>query len=155
MALTYTTIAAIQNRLSTRLQLSGVGQPYGKTVVSADLLEQLGTQVEAKVNATLRSVYKYPLDAIAATNTESRPILAAIVEKGVICELADVHFFHTEEGSSYGHEMCQAFADELEALKKRLFRLPGEEWLEVVELTTPNYAKAGKRTETAIEKIKW
>ncbi len=153
--LIYTTTEAIHRRLSGRLSIGGGSAPYGKSSVDEDLLSQLGAQVEAKVEATLRGVYRLPLKAADEDNTSSRPIVASIVEKGVICELADVHFFQGEDGNSYGREMCRQFKSELEALASRSFILPGEIEIAAGVGESANFAKAAQRAETAVEQIVW
>ena len=155
MALTYTTIDAIERRLTGRLSIGGGQAPYGKISVDRDLFDQVGAQVEAKINAELAGAYKLPLNAATITNTDSRPILAAIVEKGVVCELADVHFFATEEGNSYGKEMCRQFKADLAALVSGELRLPGEALKAVNDLSNQGYSAAATRSAGVAEEIVW
>lgn len=153
--LKYTTTEAVQRRLAGRLQVGGGGAPYGKSVVDEHLLEQIGTQVEAKVDAWLRSAYRLPLLAIDPLNTASRPIVAAVVEKGVICELADVHFFQSEEGNAYGRSACKAFQADLEAIYNRQIDLPGEVAIVAVAEGSPNFAASALRTPGPAELVEW
>jgi hypothetical protein len=152
--LKYTTTEAIARRLRGRLQIGTVQAPYGATVVVDELLEQVGAQVEAQIDAILREVYKYPLNAEAEDNTQSRPILAAIVEKGVICELADVHFYQGEDGNSYGREMCKQYKAALDALRIGNPQLPGEVVKQVTELGG-SFTGAGIRVPGIAEAIEW
>lgn len=82
MALTYTTTQNIARRLEGRLQFGGNPLSFGNAVVSDDLLDQVGTQIEAKVNMYLQKAYVLPL-------TLPQPVVSEIVEKLVICELFD------------------------------------------------------------------
>jgi hypothetical protein len=59
--LLYTTKEAIANRLKGRLTVGGSQVPFAPTTVDNNLLEQVGLQVEARVNARLGTVYKLPL----------------------------------------------------------------------------------------------
>lgn len=155
MALRYTDTDAIERRLTGRLTIGGTQTPFGKTSVDADLFEQIGTQIEARIDAELAQSYKLPLLAESPTNTTSRPLVAAIVEKGVICELADVHFFQSEEGNSYGREMCKQFRADLLALASGELRLPGEVLKSVNDLSGQSFAATATRTPGVAEEVAW
>lgn len=121
MPLTYTTIEAIANRLRGRAVVGGAQSPFGPSTVDDNLLRQVGEQVEARVEARLRQVYRLPLQG-------SHPILASIVEKGVLCELLGVHSMGqqpTEQGS-FGALMCRQFNDELAEVISGAINLQGE-----------------------------
>lgn len=154
-ALKYTTTESIARRLSGRLQVGGGGAPYGKSVVDEHLLEQVGLQIEARVEALLRGIYRLPLAAIDPTNTTARPIVAAIVEKGVICELADVHFFQGEDGNTYGQSVCRQFKAELDAIATRQFLLPGEVAIAEIDDRATNFAAVAPRTPGPAELVEW
>jgi phage gp36-like protein len=68
----------------------------GNTVVDDDLLDQVGTQIEAKVNLYLQKAYTLPLSL-------PQPVVSEIVEKLVICELFDTLTLGGEgkEGDAY------------------------------------------------------
>ena len=83
--LTYTTTEAVGRRLRGRLETDGPLLAYGNPVVDPDLIEQVGAQVESRVEAKLRTVYKLPFKSVS-------PIVASIVEKLILCELIPVHF---------------------------------------------------------------
>lgn len=155
MALTYTLTSNIQQRLKGRLSIGGAQSPFGQQSVDMDLLDQIGEQVEAKVNAILRQSYVFPLKAANPAELESRPLIAAIVEKGVICQLADVHFFSGEDGSSYGRQMCKDFAAELAAIESGQIRLPGEVLLTTNTLADSNYSGYAQRRPGVAEAVIW
>jgi len=96
MALIYTTTQAIARRLEGRLQFGGNPMALGNTVVNDALLDQVGEQIEAKVNLYLQKGYTLPLSL-------PQPVVAEIVEKLVICELFDTLTIGGEgrEGDAY------------------------------------------------------
>lgn len=148
--LTYTDTDAIERRLNGRLTIGGPQSAYAKQAVDPGLLAQIGEQVEAKINASLSAVYVFPLKL-----TASKPILSAIAEKGVICELADVHFFNSEEGTSYGSQMCKQFRAELNQIVDRTITLPGESFIATLKQFGGNPNAAVARSTTAVEGLKW
>lgn len=150
MTLTYTDTDAIERRLKGRLTIGGPQQPYGNQAVDTDLLSQVGAQVEAKINAAIGSVYVLPLKLTACG-----PLLASLVEKGVICELADVHFFTSEEGTSFGSQMCRQFKAELASIVSQEIRLIGETGIAPSGdiRPNPNYVRA--RTPGVAEAVIW
>lgn len=121
MTLLYTTRENIANRLKGRLVVGGGQMPFAPTTVDSNLLEQIGTQVEARVNARLQMLYTLPL-------TLAHPVLASVVEKGVICELMGTHFVGQEatEAGGYGRLLCAQFQQELDAIVAGLVPLTGE-----------------------------
>lgn len=76
----YTTLEAINRRLNGRLQVGGNGNAIGTTTVTADLVIQTAGQIESEMEALLRQRYQLPL-------LFDHPVLAAIVEHGVCCQL--------------------------------------------------------------------
>ena len=155
MSLIYTDATAIQQRLKGRLSIGGPQSAFGSPSVDEALLEQIGEQVEAKVNAVLRQSYQFPLAAATELNTESRPLMAAIVEKGIICEISDTHFYTSEEGNSYGRQMCKDFAAELMAIESGNIRLPGETLLTATDFENANYSGIATRTPGIAEGVIW
>lgn len=121
MALLYTTKEAIANRLKGRLVVGGSQVPFQPTTVDDNLLEQIGEQVEARVKARLKTVYRLPL-------TSDHSVLASVVEKGVICELMGTHFVGQEgsEEGGFGRMMCSQFASELNDIINGTIGLDGE-----------------------------
>jgi hypothetical protein len=122
MSLTYTTKEAISNRLRGRLTVGGPQVPFAPTTVDDNLIVQVGEQVESRVNAQLKTVYKLPL------KTPTNPILASIVEKGVICELMGTHYVGQEANpqDGYGRMMCKQFQAELAEVVTGAIALDGE-----------------------------
>jgi hypothetical protein len=148
--LTYTDTDAIERRLVGRLTIGGPQSAYAKQSVDPNLLAQIGMQVEAKINASLSAMYVFPLKL-----TDSRPLLSAIAEKGVVCELADVHFFNSEEGTSYGTQMCKQFHADLSAIVEGKITLPGESFIATLKQFGGNPNVAVARSTTAVEALKW
>lgn len=119
--LKYTTPEAIARRLKNRLELRdspptlGQAQALGAKQVDYSLYEQLGEQVEAKLDMALSMLYELPVPTTAA---QALKILASIVEKFVVAEILSVHYQQTQgEGGDQGYgsvlfkqakEECQA-----------------------------------------------
>jgi hypothetical protein len=156
MSLTYTTKEAIANRLEARLQVGGAAATFGKRVVNDNLIEQVGEQVEARVNARLKAVYTLPLSG-------PHPALASVVEKLVICEIIGVYAIEqldtvgraTGDGGGFGSLMCRQGADELEAILSGTIVLEGETTLSggdssTLVGSTTVAVKVGKRTSGKI-----
>jgi hypothetical protein len=142
MSLTYTTKEAIANRLRGRLTVGGPQMPFAPTTVDDHLIVQVGQQVESRVNAQLKAVYKLPL------KTPTNPILASIVEKGVICELMGTHYVGQEANSQdgYGRMMCKQFQEELAEVIGGAIGLEGEiSATGSPQLEIGNLTVAGKR----------
>jgi hypothetical protein len=149
--LTYTTKTAIANRLRGRLTVGGPAVPFQPTTIDDNLIEQVGEQVEARVNARLGTIYQLPL-------LQSQPLLASIVEKGVICELMGVHFVGQEgtEAGGFGRLMCSQFDQELTALLAGSVTLTGEVAINPAEATkSANLTLARPRTPGAAEAVQW
>lgn len=151
--LTLTTREAIANRLRGRLSVGGGQLPFGPSTVDDNLIEQVGEQVEARVFAKLRTIYKLPLTAV-------HPVLASIVEKLVVCDLMGVHFVGAEGSSAdgFGRMMCDQGAKELEAILSGEVKLEGESPLETGDTATPfssNLTIRRSRTSGAAEAIQW
>jgi len=89
----FTTTDAIARRLRGRLEIQGqmpaFGSNLGASQIDVELLDQVGNQVEADFNAIAKMIYVWPppVSAIAA-----RQIVAGIIERLVISELAQTHF---------------------------------------------------------------
>lgn len=104
MPLIYTTSENIKRRLRGRLGIQAA--PYGAPVpgvgtqeVDPELLEQVGSQTEARVNGILGQIYEMPLPL-------PQPMVTSLVEKFIIAELMGVHFQGSqipELGSDLGH----------------------------------------------------
>lgn len=162
MALTYTTIAAVGRRLKGRLGVQSLPGGYGPAVLDDELIDQVGEQVEARINARLRSLYKIPLQS-------SHPVLASITEKLIVCELMSSQALGEEQllvGSngqargdrSYAGVMCAQGAAELDLLLSGQVSLDGET-LATGEEATPtssrNVSLASKRTPGVAEAVEW
>ncbi len=92
MTLIYTTIEAIARRLRGRLKiptasLSPLTPPnsLGQQVVDADLIADIGSQVEQKISMILGQIYVMPLH-------NQHPIIAGIVERMVIADIMLTHY---------------------------------------------------------------
>lgn len=128
MALLYTTKEAIANLLRGRLVVGGQQFPFGPTTIDDNLIEQIGAQVEAKLNAQLKTVFTLPL-----ANPTS-PILASIVEAGILCRLLPTHATGDELPTSgdvgvdrsFAGFYCKAYSAELQTLLSGTIALTGE-----------------------------
>jgi len=145
MVLTYTTVEAIALRLRGRLSVSASPGNFGPVQVDPQLIDQVGTQVESRINAQLSKVYRLPLRA-------AHPILASITEKGVLCELLAVHSVIPDQASggvaaSYRDLACRQFDAELQALLARSVELEGEIFATGTEIPAATYfTQATNRT---------
>ena len=153
MALKYTTTEAIALRLQTRLQIGGSPSSFGNSVVDTTLLDQIGVQVESRVDAKLRQRYVLPL-------TYTHPQLASIVEKLVICEIIGVHFVGAEvsDDANFGRLMCAQGAKELEAIASGDVALQGETPVAAIPSAPPGYSAVMTRNvarKDAAEKVEW
>lgn len=122
--LEYTTSEAIALRFRGRLEFnqsvsgSAFGQNLGAKQVNHELLEQIGLQVEAKLNMALSMMYELPVPESA---TEAKKILSSIVEKFVIAEIASTHFQQVQtaqEGgdAGFGSVMLKQAKDECQMI---------------------------------------
>jgi phage gp36-like protein len=151
--LTYTTKEAIANRLRGRLVVGGTQVPFAPTTVDDNLIEQVATQVEALVDAKLKTVFRMPL-------TGTHAVLSSIVEKLVICEIMPTH---EQQNGGYGSQpksfreiICAQGAAELEEVLSGMVPLDGEALASTG--TTPistNLTLAAKRTPGAAEAVQW
>jgi hypothetical protein len=94
MPLQYTTTDAIARRLRGRLEVNKPalgGGTGGLAAQQVDLLliEQVGVQIEARLNVALAEIYVTPIPVGATT---ARIILGGIVEKLVVAEIVMTHF---------------------------------------------------------------
>lgn len=157
MTLLYTTTDAIARRLRGRLQVGGLDLPFQPTNVDDDLIDQIGSQVEAKVNARLRSIYKLPLSG-------THPLLAGIVEKFVCGEILTTHMMGAEQVAgnggdrSYAGFLLREAKEELDAIASGDIPLDGEilsTGEESANSNARNVTLAGKRTVGAAEGVVW
>lgn len=141
MPLTYTTIDAIALRLKGRLRVGGSPVAFGSTVADPALIEQVGTQVESRVNAQLRQIYKLPL------RKTQHPELASIAEKLTIAELVPVYYYGQEPSldGSFGRLMKDQGEKELTDLGSGDVILEGEIFAQSPHSVVPNYTQAGRR----------
>lgn len=148
MVLIYTTEAAIARRLKGRLQIGGTASPFGEQVIDPDLITQIGEQVEARVNAKLKQIYKFPLVST------SHPELASIVEKMAIAELVPVYFSgnDSDQISNYGQLMAAQGGTELEAIASGDVQLDGELPGYSPASVVPNRSISAKRSISATER---
>ena len=129
MALKYTTSDAIQRRLDGRLQVDGQQTTWGDSVISSELVEQIGEQVEAKIDEILRRKWVMPL-------TGTHPQLAMIVELGCVCQLLSQHFLSQtpSETGGYTPQACSLYKAEIKGLSDLM--LPGETLLQPATQTS-------------------
>lgn len=121
MPLTYTTTDAIARRLRGRLRiptatLNPMQPPANITqqTVDLDLIEDIASQVEDKIDMILGQIYEMPL-------ANKHPILAGIVERLVIADIMLTHFqssFSPELGgdSNFGGVMYKKAQEDLAML---------------------------------------
>lgn len=119
----YTTVTSISNRLQYRLQVGGIQQPYGSPLVEPALLDQVGAQVEANVDAALSQVYTLPLNL---NSDDTKAQMASLIEKGVICEVYPVHYSVDGSSDQFGKTMCQQYQEQLAAIVSGQIPLRGE-----------------------------
>jgi hypothetical protein len=120
----YTSVESVSEKLSGRLQIGGLPNPFGSSPVDANLLAKVIEQTEARLNVSIASRYSLPL---VLTNKNTKNVLAYYVEKGVMCELLPTHYPTSESsGDQYGRLCCKEFREYLELLEKGLFTLDGE-----------------------------
>lgn len=101
MPLIYTTVDAIASELRYRLKIhdaNTLGSVNPSTLaaqtVDPALIERKGTQVESRINSALRLIYQTV--PIPEQYTEARAIIASIVEKFIVSEIAKVHYQGTQ-----------------------------------------------------------
>lgn len=107
MTLKYTTAENIARRLKNRLELNnapptlGATQALGAKQVDYSLYEQLGSQVESKLDMALGMMYELPVpnDAKDAIN-----ILASIVEKFVVAEILATYYQQSQNAQMGGDQ---------------------------------------------------
>lgn len=154
MALKYTTVEAIARRLQTRLKLSGPQTPFGTTVVDEDLVDQVAAQIEARVDGVIQA--NSPIMPFqAAAKAIAKPVLAAVVEKGCVCEIGATHFAATEEGNSYAREQCRQYEAALVNLGQDVARLPGNQRKPTPDKPAYSYSGVASRTIGPAEEIKF
>lgn len=155
MTLIYTDKQAIANRLRGRLAIGGAQAPFGATVVDDELIEQVGVQVESRINAQLGRVYQLPI----LLNDTSKPILASVTEKLTICEIMGTHYVGAEGTSEdgYGRMMCRQGAEELQQILTGAIALEGATPIspDTGAVTATNYSSVRPRTPGAAEAIQW
>ena len=149
MPLTYTTVEAIQRRLVARLQVGGVSHPMGPQTINLDLVNQIGEQVEARVNAKLGGVYQLPL-------TGPVPVVQSIVEKFILSELLPVHQVDDPKDSLRAIVRREA-EKELKEVCEGIVTLEGQT---LVTATTPspvatNFTGVSQRTPGVAEAIEF
>lgn len=152
MSLKYTTVEAIAARLNTRLSLTGPQSPFGTTVVDPALVAQVAGQIEARVDSVIQQNSKI-VPAAAATRAIRPETLAAVVEKGVICEIGAVHFAAEEEGKTYSNHQCKQYEAALLLLGEEVSRLPGNNPKPQAEKPVYGFSGAARRSQGAIEEI--
>ena len=122
MPLRYTTTVAIERRLRGRLQLSSSTPAFGTNLgagqIDSLLIEQIGTQVETKLDSALSVIYELPISPGA---TSALVMLASIVEKLVVSEIVGVHYqgsINSELGGDggFGALLRKQALEELQAL---------------------------------------
>ena len=116
----YTTTDNITRRLRGRLQVANGSLIPGATAQQVDpyLIEQIGEQIEAKVNLALSQIYKLP---IPLTSIQALKIIESIVEKLIISEIATVHFQQTQTpelggDAGFGAVLRKQAVQELESI---------------------------------------
>ena len=132
MTLTYTTTDAIARVLRGRLTVDNVFTP-GSNDVDADLIDQKGDQVEARINSRLSSVYRLPL---TLSDPTAAALMASVTEKLICCELLPVYYpdmsdittgTGTGQFDRYAANCCKAGAAELDLILSGVVTLEGEE----------------------------
>jgi hypothetical protein len=143
----YTTIDAISRRIQGRLQVGGTLSALGEKQISQELIEQIGDQVEARLDGVLRGIYEFPL-------AQSHPELASIVEKCTISEIIPVYEVSPEgrEGDSWSGQLKKECQMEMAAIAERTITLPGESVIFTPSTTSPNSSKVFNRSSTQSER---
>lgn len=151
MALKYTTTDAIGLRLTGRLLVDSSPSAFGQTEVNSDLIDQVGAQVEARVDAEIRKVYEFPL------RTNSQPLLASIVEKLTICEIIGTYFYGKAESDDggYGKLMCSQGMAELMAIGAGEVVLDGELPRSSPVNFSSSFSRAQLRNPGIAEGVNW
>ena len=144
----------------------------GAKQVDYSLYEQLGEQVEAKLDMALSMMYELPVPNDA---TQSLKILASIVEKFVVAEIMSTHYQQTQgEGGDQGYgsvlfkqakEECQAIGITLPGLapapstpfgRVEPMVLPGvPKKGEIPDIVSRSYSIVEQRNPTAASLIDW
>lgn len=144
MSFLFTSKEAIAERLRGRLQVGGPSVALGQAVINELLLEQVVSQIEARVMAALRQIYKTPLRG-------SHPELASVVEKLALAELLPVHD-QAESAAAFAKMMYQQGSQELTDLASGNVMLEGEIGAIAPASVRPTFTRSGKRDNTG---IKW
>ena len=117
----YTTIKNIRRRLQGRLNV----RDYNNLIPGAaskevdnELIDQVGNQIEARLNLALAQIYLLPIPPEAEY---AFLVLESIVEKLVVSELATVHFQQTQSpelggDAGFGAILRKQAIEELEAI---------------------------------------
>jgi hypothetical protein len=140
----YTDGDKINLRLRGRATTGGAS-PFGVSSVDDELLERMITQVEDRVDRYLAQLYKLPL-------VNEHPMLAAIVENGVLCQLfgdSGTHFRGTEvnPADAFGHGCCKAYSAGLQELIDQRVALLNEKSVTGTSVELPqNFIAAATRT---------
>ena len=106
--LKYTTADNIARRLKHRLELNqntpptlGQSQALGAKQIDYNLYEQLGVQVESRLDMALGMMYELPIPNDA---TDALNILASIVEKFVVAEILSTHYQQSQNAEMGGDQ---------------------------------------------------
>jgi hypothetical protein len=152
MPLIYTSTEAISRRMAGRVSAAGgFTSAFGPQKVDPLLLEQIGSQVEARVSAALGQVYRLPL-----ADPGSR--IAEIVELGVICELMPTHTIQRDTNPEDNFQVfsCRRSRDLLAEIVSGAVPLASEVSASGGDSPLPrSQSLAAQRNPGAAEAVQW
>lgn len=109
MVLRYTTIENITRRLAPRVAVDTAVQ-FGQNAVSSELItDQIGPQVEARIDRTLN-------ESGVSPSSLDQYVLQGISEKLICCDVLTTYFVGQDVSDDpYGRLMCEQGAAELDS----------------------------------------
>jgi hypothetical protein len=154
----YTTLQAIELRLSKRLQVGGLPTVFGKPELQLELLDLIVPQCEARFEAMIEPLYLTPL---ALTTDQARAIASSIVEKMILSEVLPVQI-NAETGAESGLRklMAQEWGAEMKQVQTGAIRLAGERVASGAGQGYPysntvQVVRRGNRQPGSAEQIQW
>ncbi|MEM6840436.1 MAG: phage protein Gp36 family protein [Cyanobacteria bacterium P01_C01_bin.120] len=123
MPLKYTTVDDVNRQLDGRLQIGGNATTLGASIVTPEIVLQIGEQIEDWIDGILRKRYKLPLANI-------HPTLASIAEAGIACRLLQQYYVGQAPAENVPADsgVCRDYYAKLKLLEK--IALPNETLIE-------------------------
>lgn len=160
MVLKYTTVEAIERRLDGRIKFDGYQEDFGGTTICSDLVEQIGQQIEAKVNEVLGRRWVMPLKWMPTELQSTHPQLSMLVESGVVCQILSQYYLDQMPSEQGGNtpSICKIYFNELKVLQTIM--LEGETLIQPSNHTAygrpfSGQAVAERNVSQAVQDVRW